>query len=74
MTDYATHRFSVGQQVVRLGETSTPLEVVAQIGGSDGPEYRVRSGSWETVIGERELAYRTGPGPFGGTRPAFTLH
>jgi hypothetical protein len=73
MTDYATHRFSVGQQVVRLGE-SRSLEVVAQIVGSEGPQYRVRYGSSETVVGERELAYQTGPGPRGGARQAFVLH
>ena len=74
MTDYATHRFSVGQQVIRLGETSRSLEVVAQIVGSEGPQYRVRSGSSETVVGERELAYQTGPGPRSGARQAFVLH
>ena len=52
MTVYATHRFSVGQQVMRSGET---FEVIAQINGSNGPEYRVRSVNSEAVVGEREL-------------------
>ena len=69
MTDYATHRFSVGQQVTRSGEAPTPCEVLAQIDGSDGPEYRIKSGSSEMVVGERELAYSTRP--VSPTRPAF---
>jgi hypothetical protein len=52
MTIYATHRFNVGQQVTRSGET---CEVIAQIDGPKGSEYRVRSGPSETVVGEREL-------------------
>ena len=59
MTDYATHRFSVGQQVVRSGDTIKSCEVVGLIEGPNGPEYRLRSGSSETIVGERELAYRT---------------
>ena len=59
MTDYATHRFSVGQQVVPSGDTLKPCEVVGLISGPDGPEYRLRSGSSETIVGERELAYTT---------------
>jgi hypothetical protein len=61
MTDYATHRFSVGQQVVRTGETAKPYEVLAQVFGSHGPEYRIRSGDSEIVVEERELTYATGP-------------
>lgn len=60
MTVYATHRFSVGQQVMRSEET---FEVIAQIDGSTGPEYRIRSGSSEAVVGERELAYETATEP-----------
>jgi hypothetical protein len=59
MTDYSTHRFSVGQQVVPSGDTLKSCEVVALIAGRDGPEYRLRSGSSETIVGERELAYTT---------------
>jgi hypothetical protein len=59
MTEYATHRFSVGQQVVLSGDTLNACEVVGLISGPDGPEYRLRSGSSETVVGERELAYST---------------
>jgi hypothetical protein len=58
MTDYATHRFSVGQQVVQSGDTLNS-EVVGLIAGPDGPEYRLRSGSSESIVGERELAYTT---------------
>jgi hypothetical protein len=43
MTDYATHRFSVGQQVVPSGDTLKPCEVVGLISGPDGPEYRLRA-------------------------------
>jgi hypothetical protein len=68
MTDYATHRFSVGQQVTRSGETPTPCAVIAQIDGPDGPEYRIKSGRSETVVGERELTYSTGPAS--AARPA----
>ena len=59
MTEYATHRFSVGQQVVLPGDTLNACEVVGLISGPDGPEYRLRSGSSETIVGERELAYTT---------------
>jgi hypothetical protein len=59
MTDYATHRFSVGQQVVQSGDTLESCEVVGLIEGPDGPEYRLRSGSSEIIVGERELAYTT---------------
>ena len=52
MTLYATHRFSVGQRVVRFAETSTPCEVLDLIDGSDGPEYRIKSdGHPESVVG-----------------------
>lgn len=71
MTLYATHRFNVGQQVIRSGET---CEVLAQIDGPKGPEYRVRSGTSETVVGERELTYNAGPGPLAGPRPTFVVH
>ena len=59
MTDYATHRFSVGQQVVRYGDTLRSDEIVGLIAGTDEPEYRLRSGSSETIVGEHELAYTT---------------
>ena len=59
MTDYATHRFSVGQQVVPSGNRLKACEVVGLIAGPDGPEYRLRSGSSEIIVGERELAYTT---------------
>jgi hypothetical protein len=59
MTDYATHRFSVGQQVVRSGDTLKYSEVVGLIAGTDEPAYRLRSGSSETIVGERKLAYTT---------------
>ena len=61
MTDYATHRFSVGQQVIRTGETAKSYEVIAQVSGSHGPEYRIRSGGSEIVVGENELTYPTTP-------------
>jgi len=59
MTDYATHRFSVGQQVVRSEDTLKSREVVGLIASPNGPEYRLRCGSSETIVGERELAYTT---------------
>jgi hypothetical protein len=71
MTVFATHRFSVGQQVMRSRET---CEVIAQIDGSKGPEYRIRSGNSETVVGERELTYQTGPVALGSVRRAFVVH
>ena len=70
MTDYATHRFSVGQQVIRTGETAKSYEVLAQVFGSAGPEYRIRAGDSEIVVEERELTYSTAPAS--GTRR--TLH
>jgi hypothetical protein len=55
MTIYATHRLKVGQQVIRSGET---CEIMARIDGPKGPEYRVRSGTSETVVGERAYLRR----------------
>jgi len=59
MTQYATHRFNIGQQVARSGNSPGPCEVTAKIAGPDGPEYRVRSldGGLEAVVAERELTY-----------------
>jgi hypothetical protein len=59
MTHYATHRFNVGQQVARSGNSPDRCEVTAKIAGPDGPEYRVRSldGGLEAVVAERELTY-----------------
>jgi len=59
MTQYATHRFSVGQQVARTGNSPGLCEVTAKIAGPDGPEYRVRplDGGLEAVVAERELTY-----------------
>jgi hypothetical protein len=59
MTDYATHRFSVGQQVTQTSEPPTFGRVVAQLAGADGPEYRVSFGRAEIIVRERELTYRT---------------
>jgi len=70
MTVYATHRFSVGQQVMRSDKA---FEVMAQIDGPNGPEYRLRSGTSETVASERELTYRTKPGRFGAARPSIVV-
>ena len=42
MTQYATHRFNVGQQVAHTGDSPGFCEVTAKIDGPDGPEYRVR--------------------------------
>ena len=71
MTVYATHRFSVGQRVMRASEA---CEVIARLKGPHGPEYRVRSGRSETVVGERELTYLIGPGSVASARPAFMVH
>ena len=59
MTQYATHRFNVGQQVACPGHSPGSCEITAKIAGSDGPEYRVRSldGGLEAVVAERELTY-----------------
>jgi len=66
MTEYATHRFSVGQDVTQSGKTPTCCRVIAQINSSDGPAYRIKYGSSEAVVTERELTYRT-EAPSGGT-------
>ena len=50
------------------------FEVMAQIDGPNGPEYRLRSGTSETVASERELTYRTEPGPLGAARPSIVVH
>ena len=68
MTQYATHRFNVGQQVARSGNSPGPCEVTAKIAGPDGPEYRVRllDGSVQAGVAERELTYSrasTSPAP-----------
>jgi len=59
MTEYATHRFNVGQQVARSGNSPGLCEVTAKIAGPDGPEYRIRSldGGLEAVVAERDLTY-----------------
>ena len=59
MTHYATHRFNVGQQVARSGNSPGPCEVTAKIAGPDGPEYRVKfsDGSVQAGVAERELTY-----------------
>ena len=59
MTQYATHRFNVGQQVARPGNSPASCEVTAKIAGPDGPEYRVRfsDGSVQAGVAERELSY-----------------
>ena len=59
MTQYATHRFNIGQQVARSGNSPGLCEVTAKIAGPDGPEYRVRSldGGLEAVVAERDLTY-----------------
>ncbi len=71
MTVYATHRFSVGQQVMRLDEA---FEVMAQIDGPNGPEYRLKSRTSETVASERELTYPTDAGPIRAARPSIVVH
>ena len=59
MTQYATHRFSVGQQVVCSAQSPSSCTVTAQVAGPDGPEYRVRflDSGLEAVMAERELTY-----------------
>ena len=59
MTQYATHRFNVGQQVARSGNSPGLCEVTAKIAGPDGPEYRIRflDDGLEAVVPERELTY-----------------
>jgi hypothetical protein len=72
MTDYATHRFSVGQQVTHSSEPPIFGQVVAQLAGADGPEYRVRFGRSEIVVHERELTYRTDV--TSPARPTIVVH
>jgi len=74
MTEYATHRFSVGQPVACPGASPGPCTVTAQVAGSDGPEYRVSflDSGLEAVMAERELIYSrasasTAPGSPRGT-------
>lgn len=59
MTQYATHQFSVGQQVARPGQNPGSCEVTALLAGRNGPEYRITSldGSFQAVVPERELTY-----------------
>jgi len=60
MTEYATHRFSVGQHVTGSGRSPGSFEVTALIADRNGPEYRIRSlegGGLEAVVPERELTY-----------------
>ena len=71
MTQYATHRFSVGQQVVCSAQSPSPCTVTAQVAGPDGPEYRVSflDGSVQAGVAERELTYsRAMAGPAPGSR------
>jgi len=72
MTDYATHRFSVGQQVTQTTEPPRSGQIVAQLAGADGPEYRVRSGRSETVVHERNLTY--GTDATNHARPTIFVH
>jgi hypothetical protein len=72
MTDYATHRFSVGQEVTHSGQDTTFGRVVAQLAGADGPEYRVSFGRAEIVVRERELTYRTDVTSH--ARPTIVVH
>jgi len=70
MTEYATHRFNIGQQVARSGNSPGLCEVTAKIAGPDGPEYRVRSldGGLEAVVPERKLTYsRASASPASGS-------
>jgi len=59
MTEYATHRFNVGQHVARSGNSPGLCEVTAKIAGPDGPEYRIRllDGSVQVGVAERDLTY-----------------
>ena len=72
MTDYATHRFSVGQEDRHSGQDPTFGRVVAQLAGVDGPEYRVSFGPAEIIVRERELTYRTGVTT--PARPTIVVH
>jgi len=70
MTQYATHRFNIGQQVARSGNSPGLCEVTAKIAGPDGPEYRVRSldSRLEAVVAERDLTYsRASASPVSGS-------
>jgi len=71
MTEYATHRFSVGQHVARSGRSPGSYEVTALIADRNGPEYRIRSleGGLEAVVPERELTYSRAWAP---QRPSIT--
>ena len=59
MTEYATHRFSVGQHVAGSGNSPGAYKVIALIAGRDGPEYQIRSleGGRQAVVPERGLTY-----------------
>jgi len=59
MTEYATHRFNVGQHVARSGNSPGLCEVTAKIAGPDGPEYRIRllDGSVQVGVAERDIIY-----------------
>ena len=61
MTVYATHRFSIEQPVSHIADSLTSCEVIAQIGGAEAPEYRIRSfdGSFEAQVPEGALRYTT---------------
>lgn len=73
MTIFATHRFSVGQQVVRFAEPSTVCDVLTLVDGADGPEYRIKSDRHpEAVVPERDLTYA--PVSAGIRRPRLSLH
>jgi len=70
MTEYATHRFSVGQHVTGSGRSPGSYEVTA-LADRNGPEYRIRSleGGLEAVVPERELTYSRAWAP---QRPSIT--
>jgi len=61
MTEYATHRFSVGQEVTKSGETRMCCRVIALVMSSDGPEYKIKHENSEVIVAERELTYRAQP-------------
>ena len=69
MTLYATHRFSVGQQVACPGRDTTQYLVTGQIKGPGGPRYRIRSSDGSRgVVAERELAYAPAHPPADGSQ------
>lgn len=73
MTVFATHRFSVGQRVARLAETSATCEVLALVDGAQGPAYRIKSDRGpEAVVAERDLTYASGSVSSG--RSPFSVH